>query len=510
MLKSLRARLVVSFVLIVIVTLGAAGVTLYARLDTYRDDLAASTLRAASAPIYYNITLFTPAQGQRPALASQRLRNELTAYIELTAKEGLLVLPVDANGAFIHDANTPSPEPGLDDERFVVPPAPERGPNFSELPLYEYETSEGSRIVYVSIPMTRLIRGQREGIHAIVVAMPETSRQDALRDLLAPLTVAGGAGLAAALAVIALVWLSLYRPLAKVGRSVRAVAAGDYAQRVPAQGPSEMRDLANDVNRMAGSVQASQRTLREFLANVSHELKTPLTSIRGFAQALNDGTLATHEEQTRAARVIDAESRRVLHLVGELLDLSRIESGQQKMDMADVRVDELLTHMADVFAMRAADAGVTLELPSPLALAVVRADFDRLEQVLGNLLDNAFRHTSRGGRIELGARRAGEFIELYVADDGEGIDPADLPHVFDRFYRSGLGEPDTPGAGLGLAISREIVRAHGGTIRANVRREGGTEFAFTLPLSSSDSTAAETETRAERPVGADRSPAAQT
>jgi two-component system sensor histidine kinase ResE len=292
-----------------------------------------------------------------------------------------------------------------------------------------------------------------------------------------------------------------------------------------------MRDLAGDVNKMADSVQSSQRTLREFLANVSHELKTPLTSIRGFSQALLDGTLDSPDERARAARVIDAESRRVLHLVGELLDLSRIESGQQKMELTDVRVDELLAHMSDVFAIRASDAGITLavapldnadvrahgraprgraDLTHDRASLLVHADFDRLEQVLGNLLDNAFRHTARGGRIEMGARAAaeGRFIELYVADDGEGVGAEDLPHVFDRFYRSQLGEPDMPGAGLGLAISREIVRAHGGAIRAAARPGGGAEFSFTLPIAEPRSAAqADARPSASAP---DSSPAPQT
>ncbi len=480
MLSSLRFRLVASFLAIVIVTLAAAGVTLYARMDSYRDDLAASTLRQVASPIYYNIALFTPAADVRPGAAGQRLRNELTQYLDLQAKEGVLVLPVDANGVLIRGEDD-DPIPDLNDERFIVPPAPERGPDFSELPLYEHTTSEGEDLVYVSVPMSRLVRGQREGIYAIVVAVPETSRRDVFGDLFGRLVLSGAVGMGAAMLVIALLWLSLYRPLAKVGRGVRAVAAGDYRQTVPVQGPSEVKALARDVNSMADSVRSSQSTLREFLANVSHELKTPLTSIRGFSQALVDGTLETPEERARAARVIDAESRRVLHLVGELLDLSRIESGQQQMELRDVRVDEALSHVRDVFSLRASEAGVALEV-GQAPDAVVRADFDRIEQVLGNLIDNAFRHARRGGRIEVSARPAGAFVELSVADDGAGIDAADLPHVFDRFYRSQLSEPDIPGQGLGLAISREIVRAHGGTIRASARERGGVEFAFMLPL----------------------------
>ena len=480
MLSSLRFRLVASFLAIVVVTLASAGVTLYARMDSYRDDLAASTLRQVAAPIYYNIALFTPAADAQPARAGQRLRAELTQYLDLTAKEGVIVVPVDANGVLIRGEGE-NPIPELNDEHFVVAAAPERGPDFSELPLYEYTTSEGDDLVYVSVPMSRLVRGQRQGIYAVIVAVPETSRRDVFGDLFGRLVLSGAVGMGAAVLVIALLWLSLYRPLAKVGRGVRAVAAGDYRQRVAVQGPSEVKALARDLNSMADSVRSSQSTLREFLANVSHELKTPLTSIRGFSQALVDGTLETPEERARAARVIDAESRRVLHLVGELLDLSRIESGQQQMELRDMRVDEALSHVRDVFSLRASEAGVALEV-GDTSDAVVRADFDRVEQVLGNLIDNAFRHARRGGRIEVSAKMAGAFVEFSVADDGVGIDAADLPHVFDRFYRSQLGEPDMPGQGLGLAISREIVRAHGGTIRAAARERGGVEFAFTLPI----------------------------
>ncbi len=358
---------------------------------------------------------------------------------------------------------------------------PQAGPNFAELPEGVYETSTGERLLYVTVPTPRIVRAQPAGIYALVVALPEAERRDVWRDLAPRLLFAALVGLSAAVVTVVVLWASLFRTLGKVTGGIRAVAAGDYTERVPESGPTELRTLAGDVNRMADSVQGSQRTLREFLANVSHELKTPLTSIRGFSQAMLDGTIDTPGERVRAARVIDAESARVLRLVGELLDLSRIESGQQRMAMAPVRVQELLSHIGELFAMRAEESGVTFTAIEAPDSATMLADFDRIEQVLGNLIDNAFRHTPDGGRIEVGMRdgTAG-FIELYVADNGEGIAQADLPHVFDRFYRSALGEPQTPGAGLGLAISREIVRAHGGAIRAAALPAGGAEFAFTL------------------------------
>lgn len=490
MFSSLRSRLLASFAAIVLITLLAAGLALYARMGSYRSDLDESTLRQVASPIYYNLALFVPAgDGQGGQLAGRRLRAELLEYLRVQNEAGISVMLIDAEGRVIRESTT---DERLLDLRFDVPAASTRGPDFAELPVQRYSVDGGGDLNYVIVPTTRLVRAAQGNIYAIVVALPENSRREVFRELTGRLLFAGGIALVAATVVGVALIASLYRPLGKVTAGVRAVAAGRFGERVPVEGPREIRELARDVNTMADSVQDSQRMLREFLANVSHELRTPLTSIRGFSQAMLDGTLESPDERARAARVIDVESRRVLHLVGELLDLSRIESGQQKMETARVSVAELLAHVRDVFALRADEAGIAFHVAGEAGDAFVRADFDRIEQVLGNLLDNAFRHTPSGGRIDAGARAAaGGFVELYVADNGPGIAPEDLPHVFDRFYRSQLGEPEMPGTGLGLAISREIVRAHGGAIRVASREGGGTEFAFTLPADAGDAAAPE-------------------
>ncbi len=478
MFNSVRFRLAASFLIVVFVTLLATALALFARLGGYRDDLTVSTLRSVAAPIYYNLTLFRGAAGGDGTGAGRRLQVELATYLELQREEsGIVVLPLDAFGQVIEDEAIPAEE---FEEPFRIPPMPPAGPNFDELREGVYETTSGEQLLYVIVPTPRLVRAQPAGIYALVVALPEAERRDVWEDLAPRLVFAGFVGLAAAVVTVTVLWASLFRTLGKVTGGIRAVAAGDYKNRVPESGPTELRTLARDVNRMADSVEGSRRTLREFLANVSHELKTPLTSIRGFSQAMLDGTIDTPDERERAARVIDAESARVLRLVGELLDLSRIESGQQRMALATVRVHELLSHTGALFSMRAGDADVALMVRDAPTHAAVLADFDRIEQVMGNLIDNALRHTPRGGRIEAGMRDGGGFVELYVADNGEGVAEADLPHVFDRFYRSTLGELPMPGAGLGLAISREIVRAHGGEIRAAALPGGGAEFSFTL------------------------------
>ena len=477
MFKSLRFRFFASFIAIVLITLVTAGAGLYARLGGYQEQLTAATLRQIAAPIYYNLTL-NPA-GTGTVRGGARLRVDLLEYLRLQHQDtGVIVLLLDSQGNVIREAIS---DDSLLNEHFDVPPPPQRGPNFSQLSEQRHKTVDGQALLFVTVPMPAAVRLQQAGIAAIVVALPPDAGPDVYKDLRKRLLIAGMIGLMAAFIAGLILWASLYRPMGRVTSAIRAVAHGNYRERVPISGPSEVRALAADVNAMADSVQASQRALREFLANVSHELKTPLTSIRGFSQAMHDGTLDTPEERARAARVIDVESRRLLHLVGELLDLSRIESGQQRMDVTAVRVSELLAHVSDVFTMRGEELAMHLrtELQHD---DVVSADFDRIEQVLGNLIDNAFRHSPRDGVVTVGARGGPDAsVELYVSDEGGGIAREDLPHVFDRFYRS-KDETAGSGAGLGLAISREIVRAHGGEIRVASPPGGGTTFAFTLPL----------------------------
>jgi two-component system sensor histidine kinase ResE len=217
--------------------------------------------------------------------------------------------------------------------------------------------------------------------------------------------------------------------------------------------------------------------------NISHEIKTPLTSIRGFSQAVMDGTIDDADGVNRSAKIINDESTRVLRLVEELLDLSRLEAGQVSMRQEDVELAELFTHVGDVFQLRSEDSGVALEVRPAIGLRI-RGDFDRLEQVLNNLLDNAFRHTPSGGTVTLRARSvANGLVQVSISDTGKGIPAEDVPHLFDRFYRATNGR-NQKGYGLGLAITREIVRAHGGDIWATSEPGRGTSFSFTLPAAT--------------------------
>jgi signal transduction histidine kinase len=218
-------------------------------------------------------------------------------------------------------------------------------------------------------------------------------------------------------------------------------------------------------------------------------LRSPLTSIKGFAQAILDGTAKDKEAQIKAAGIIEDESKRMMRLVDDLLELSKLESGQITMVKEPVDVNELLEHCRDIVAIRAEENELKLTLDIK-STAIVNGDIDRLEQVINNLLDNALKHTPLGGSIAIAAQQqSAGFIEITVSDTGPGIPPDQLKHVFERFYRVDTSGTKT-GTGLGLAIAREIIRAHSGNITVLSKINEGTRFVITLPTIPSSTTIA--------------------
>ena len=278
-------------------------------------------------------------------------------------------------------------------------------------------------------------------------------------------------------------------PLQQVVIAARNYPSEDMKP-VPPRGPREVRDLTRAFNSMIGRVLASQKSQRDFVANVSHELKTPLTSIQGFAQAILDDTADTPEARKQAAQVIYDESGRMHRMALELLDLARLEAGTADLKMADVDIKVLLQSVAEKFTPQAKKINVALQLSIPDGLPMLTADGDRLAQVFTNLVDNALKFTPANGEVILSVNKAEAEMELSVADSGVGVKSEALPHLFDRFYQadpSRAGGETTAGrrgAGLGLAIVKEIVEAHGGKIGVRSQVGRGTTFTIRLPLAS--------------------------
>lgn len=490
---SLQVRLFLTYLVIIGVTLGLATLSLFLLFGGYRDgityenlEVLAPVIRAQAADQVEEITDDrTP--GSPVAVHTELLDQVRSLYLggnRAAPASDISIALVNRSGQVLPAAHAgPTSLEGAALDRLPQSPTAEVvdiTPRRCRL-----EIPDGPSLLCVTMPLADVNTEGEFGSDAValVVAEPEASLGAVVGDLMPRLLSSGFIGIAAALVLGFLLSRSVAAPLRGIARAARNVARGNYRSRVPVTGPNEVRDLASNFNRMTEEVQRGQQTLRDFLANISHELKTPLTSIRGFSEAILDGTIDDPKGIDRSARIISEESGRVLRLVEELLDLSRIESGQISMERDELELDELFAHLDELFALRSEERDVTLDISRTNEAPVV-GDYDRLEQVLNNLLDNAFAHTPPGGTVRLSSRDLQPgVVQVTVTDTGDGIAPEDLPHLFERFYRAndrrnGNGRK---GYGLGLAISREIVRAHGGEIWATSEVGRGTTFVFTLP-----------------------------
>jgi signal transduction histidine kinase len=295
-----------------------------------------------------------------------------------------------------------------------------------------------------------------------------------------------GCGLSLALPLLAVVlavraFRGIATPLAGVMAAADAVAGGDLSARVPEYGPGEFGRLAHSFNRMAEELERADQLRRNLTADVAHELRTPLHIIQGNLEGILDGVYEPTAEHIGA--MLD-ETRLLARLVDDLRTLSLAEAGQLPLTREPVKVGELLADVETSFSGQAEAAGIDLRVVADgdASTMTVTGDIGRLDQVLGNLLINALRHTPAGGTITLQAEPAQKGVHIIVSDTGEGIPPGDLPYIFDRFWRGDRSRSHVGGAGggLGLAIARQLIQAHGG--RNEVESEPGQGSTFTIEL----------------------------
>ena len=297
-------------------------------------------------------------------------------------------------------------------------------------------------------------------------------------------TAGGAAGALVPLAILAVfvVAASVARglrrlavPLGDLIDAAESVEAGDYGVRVRPRGPRELRSLASAFNAMSARLESSEEQRRRLLADVTHELRTPLTIMQGNLEALLDGLYAADAEHLEP--ILD-ETRVLSRLVDDLRTLSLAEAGALTLHREPTDVAKLLSDSVASFNAQADAAGIALVIAVDGALPHVDLDPVRMREVLSNLLSNAIRYTPRGGTVRVGATAANGDVRLVVRDSGPGIAADLLPHVFDRFYKS----EESHGAGLGLAIAKSLVVAHGGQIEATSALGQGTEMRITLPV----------------------------
>ncbi len=272
------------------------------------------------------------------------------------------------------------------------------------------------------------------------------------------------------------------RPLKRLASASQRIARGEYDERVPADGPGELGELATSFNAMASALEQTEQRRMELIGDVAHELRTPVTVLRGYVEGLADGVFPASPETWAK---LQEETSRLGRLVEDLQELSRAEAGQLTLAIASVNPSGAVKAAVSRLAPGLAPAGLVVETDAPGDLPAVYADPDRLDQVLTNLLTNAVRYTPPPGTVTIAARRQGQAVAFSVRDTGIGIATEDLPNIFERFYRADRSRSrSSGGSGVGLTIAKALAEAMGGSLIASSEGAGkGSTFTLLLPLS---------------------------
>jgi len=490
MFQTLRVKLFASYLLIILVCLILAGALGIFWLRQYEQEAALARGRADAQLLGRAVAAPSEPDISAPDVLLERLRHELLA------SDGSLLV-VDANGVIL--AGT-SQTVALG-EQVPLPPAAAFESSATGAPWRRWRAATGEHFYLLYVPVGRESLTARRVYIALAIPAADVLRP--WREWLPPLLAIGGLALAVSLLVSYLISRSIVQPLEAMTGAVTEMAAGHYYHDIPVQSRDEIGRLSDAFNRMSREVARAQRTQRDLLINISHDLQTPLTSIRGFSQAIVEGNIHDAEALRAAEHIIYEEASRMVRLVRDLLDLARLEAGQIQMARVPVDIVRLLQTTADKFRPQASAAEIMLQVLASETLPPIVGDAERLELALGSLLDNALKYTAGGGHVDLsgtvmpadklGSALAtgmdlsasasdGRWLVISVADTGVGIPPEDLARIFERFYRGDKARTDKEGIGLGLSIAREIVQAHGGEIVVNSQPGKGSRFSILLPI----------------------------
>ena len=462
MLGTLRFRLTALFLAVVLV-FGLVSIALAVRLfqDVTREQSVEELRREASglAALYAESALRSSDQGARaPEFAAEKL--------ELATGDELYYI-----GASLF--------PG---QRFGLTRLPRSAVEGAELDrdrqvIVEFTPPGESRRLVAAAQPVQLVQGT-EPFGWLVVAKPTAELREQWLTLLERLALALAAGVA--LAALLFLWLSrrLTEPLRALTHATEVVATGRYDVEIPeARGSDEIALLTERFRGMVSDLAEAERLKRSFLMSVSHELRTPLTAIRGHVEALREGVVQDPDQVRASLDIVAAETDRLERLVGDVLDLAKLQAHRFLVRTEEVDLNRVLDQAYGAFAEEARRREIDYRLAGAGVAPVIVSDGDRVLQVITNLLSNAFRWTPDGGRIELGLAASNGDVSVDVRDTGPGVPPTDRARIFEAFVSDDLN-----GTGLGLPIARELALALGGRIELQSEVGRGSRFTLVLPL----------------------------
>jgi signal transduction histidine kinase len=324
---------------------------------------------------------------------------------------------------------------------------------------------------------------QRNGefIGAIFVYASKSDMYTSLEQFQDILLLAGIGALLIALGITYIVSKRLSSPLLEMERATRKISSGDFETRLSVHSKDEIGFLASAINDLSEEIKTVRDNRREFFANISHELKTPITYLEGYASVLKKGLVSSTEERDQYLEIIETEAKRLSILIHDLSELSMMEEGKVGLELQEIDLTDLIKHVLVKPMIKAKEKGLTFRFLCNNDSQTILGDGLRIEQIMINLIENAIRYTEKGS-IDISLFTVRDFVKVEVKDTGSGIPKEDIPHLFDRFYRVEKSRSrQYGGSGLGLAIVKNLVELHGGTITVSSKVGEGTVFELSFP-----------------------------
>ncbi|MDD5590918.1 MAG: ATP-binding protein [Dehalococcoidales bacterium] len=443
MIHSLRFRLIIAFISVILVTIGSTSIFIYQRTQMEIRRLEEHTNQVLAGRMVFEMSRYYYQWGGWAGIQPfvEQGGNLYGRRIILTDSDGTVV--ADSEGELLGD---------------------QYHPDFPGRAISEPWTEDTLGLLYIS-----------PGSAADPISLMRLS---------APIiryTIWGGL-IAAGIALAITFFLSrrISEPVKILTLAARRLGEGNLSQRVVVKDKGEIGELARAFNSMAGDLERDIQLRQSIVADVAHELRTPLSNLRGYLEAVRDGVIAPDPDTIRS---LNEEAALLSRLVDDLQELSLAEAGELKLTRQAENVAGLIERTVVGIRAKAAEKGISLSTSLPDDLPQVEIDSHRISQVLSNLLENAVAYTNKGGSITISASRHNDWVEVAVADTGEGIPASDLPNIFERFYRVDKSRTRaTGGSGLGLTIAKGLVEAHGGKIEVRSEPGRGSRFTFTLPV----------------------------